>query len=148
MDTTLAYIIVPMLKLLKEKKHGAPMVDAKDVPKELRPSKEEIERHNIDGETDPNFIKRWEWVMDEMIFAFESRLIDWEDQFYTGQHDVITVPVDGNGNEVPEDEAVVFEWRKGPNDTFKVDRKGLEAYQKRIDNGFKLFGKYYLSLWD
>lgn len=148
MDTTLAHIVVPMLKLLKEKKYGSPMIDLKDVPKELRPTKKEIEKFNEDGETDPKFFKRWDWIMDEMIFAFESRLIDWEDRFYSGEHDVITVPVDDNGNEVPEDEATLFEWRKGPNDTFEVDRKGLDEYQKRIDNGFRLFGKYYLSLWD
>ena len=149
MDTTLAHVVVPMLKLLKEKKHGAPMVDVKDVPKELRPTPEEIEAFKVNGTTDPNFFKRWEWVMDEMIFAFESRLDDrWEEQFYSGEHDTYTVPVDKNGNEVPEDEATMFEMRKGPNDTFKVNRKGLKAYQKRIDNGFKLFGKYYLSLWD
>ena len=149
MDTTLAHIIVPMLKLLKEKKQGAPMIDIKDVPKELRPTPEDIEKFKEDGTTDPKFFDRWEWVMDEMIFAFESRLEDsWESKFYSGEHDMYTVPVDKNGNEVPEDEAKLFELRKGPNDTFKVDRKGLKAYQKRIDNGFKLFGKYYLSLWD
>jgi len=149
MDTTLAHIVVPMLKLLKEKKQGAPMIDLKDVPKELRPTPEDIEKFKEDGTTDPNFFERWEWVMDEMIFAFESRLDDsWEDQFYSGEHDTYTVPVDKDGNEVPEDEAELFEMRTGPNDTFKVDRKGLKAYQKRIDNGFKLFGKYYSSLWD
>ena len=149
MDTTLAHIIVPMLKLLKEKKQGAPMIDIKDVPKELRPTPEDIEKFKEDGTTDPKFFDRWEWVMNEMIFAFESRLEDsWESKFYSGEHDMYTVPVDKNGNEVPEDEAKLFELRKGPNDTFKVDRKGLKAYQKRIDNGFKLFGKYYLSLWD
>ena len=149
MDTTLAHIIVPMLKLLKEKKQGAPMIDIKDVPKELRPTPEDIEKFKEDGTTDPKFFDRWEWVMDEMIFAFESRLEDsWESKFYSGEHDMYTVPVDKDGNEVPEDEAELFEMRTGPNDTFKVDRKGLKAYQKRIDNGFKLFGKYYLSLWD
>ena len=30
-DVTLAHIIVPMLKQLKEKKHGAPFVDNEDV---------------------------------------------------------------------------------------------------------------------
>jgi hypothetical protein len=39
MDHTLAPIILPMLVQLKETKHGAPMVDMKDVPKELRATK-------------------------------------------------------------------------------------------------------------
>ena len=37
---------------------------------------------------------------------------------------------------------------KGPNDTSKYDLKGAKAYQKRITNGFRLFGKYYENLWD
>ena len=30
----------------------------------------------------------------------------------------------------------------------KVDRKGLKAHNTRIDNGLRLFGKYYRALWD
>ena len=37
MDETLAPIILPMLKQLKETKHGAPAVEFKDVPEELHP---------------------------------------------------------------------------------------------------------------
>jgi hypothetical protein len=36
MDDTLAPIILPMLVQLKETKHGAPIVDDEDVPKELK----------------------------------------------------------------------------------------------------------------
>jgi hypothetical protein len=73
MDHTLAPIILPMLVQLKETKHGAPMVDMKDVPKELRPSKKEIDAYNKDGTTDENFFVRWDWVMDEMIYAFDCK---------------------------------------------------------------------------
>jgi len=30
----------------------------------------------------------------------------------------------------------------------KVDHKGLKAHNARIDNGLRLFGKYYRALWD
>ena len=30
----------------------------------------------------------------------------------------------------------------------KVDWDGLKAWQKRKENGFRLFGKYYEALWD
>jgi hypothetical protein len=30
----------------------------------------------------------------------------------------------------------------------KVDRAGLEAWQARKSNGYRLFGKYYEALWD
>ncbi len=39
MDHTLAPIILPMLVQLQETKHGAPMVEMLDVPKELRATK-------------------------------------------------------------------------------------------------------------
>jgi hypothetical protein len=147
MDNTLANIILPMLKQLKENKQGAPNVDLQDVPTELWPTTTEQKKYQRNGETDPNFFKRWDWVMDEMIFAFESKFNDWEDQFYSGEHDRITIPVDEDGNEVAREDAVYYEWRQGPNDTFKIDLEGLKAYQERISNGFQLFGKYYESLW-
>ena len=74
MDHTLAYIIEPMLKQLKLTKHGAPDVDNKDVPKELRSDA-------IEGDVSVTHFKKWDWVMDEMIFAFESKHNDWEEQF-------------------------------------------------------------------
>jgi hypothetical protein len=37
---------------------------------------------------------------------------------------------------------------KGPKDTFDINMKGRKAYEKRIQNGFVLFGKYYQNLWD
>jgi len=73
MDHTLAPIILPMLIQLKVEKHGAPQVDYEDVPKELRPSKKEIAAYNKDGTTDKNFFVRWDWVLDEMIYAFDCK---------------------------------------------------------------------------
>jgi len=141
MDDTLSHIILPMLKQLNATKQGAPIVDNKDVPEELRSV-------DIEGDVGVTYFKKWDWVMDEMIFAFESKHVDWEKQFQSGEQDRITVPVDKDGNEVPEEKAVLYEWRKGPNDSFEIDMKGSTAYQKRITNGFRLFGKYFECLWD
>lgn len=150
MDHTLAYIIVPMLKQLKETKHGAPAVEFKDVPQELLPP--DVEAFNKlyaqNGETDENFFKRWDYVLDEMIWAFEQKLIDWEDQYSSGEVDRISVPIDKDGNEVPEEDAEFHRWDKGPNDTYEVDWEGRKVHQDRMTNGFRLFGKYYESLWD
>jgi hypothetical protein len=71
LDVTLAHIIYPALVELKKTKHGAPFVDYEDVPEELRPGSEWIDKYNYDGETDPDFFNRWEWIMDEMIWAFD-----------------------------------------------------------------------------
>ena len=140
MDHTLALIVVPMLKQLKETKHGAPLVDNADVPDRLRTNILDDFKYKEDGTTDKHYFARWDWVLDEMIFAFASKFEDWEDQFYSGKHDVYFKELDdGSG---------MSELKHGPNDTFKVDREGMQAYQDRISNGFRLFGKYYEGLWD
>ena len=115
MDHTLAPIILPMLKQLKETKHGAPWVAVADVPKELRPTKKQLMDYEKDGTTDPKFFERWDYVLDEMIWAFEQKCRDdWMSDY----------------------------------DYNKWDSEGANAHQARMTNGFKLFGKYYESLWD
>ena len=134
MDHTLGYIVLPMLKQLKETKHGAPFVDNNDVPKELRSD-------SIEGDIGVTHHLKWDWVIDEMIFAFETKggsSEDWEDQFRTGKYDIQWKKLEGGHSEM-----VI-----GPNDTSKYDMKGAKAYQKRVTNGFRLFGKYFENLWD
>ena len=136
MDYTLAHIILPMLKQLKENTHGSPHVDDDDVPEHLRSTlvSDKKNEHDIDD----NHHLRWEWVLDEMIFAFENKLDDsWEDQFRTGKIEFLTKKLDNGMSELV----------RGPNDTSKTDWEGRKAYAKRISNGFRLFGKYYEGLW-
>jgi hypothetical protein len=139
MDDTLAPIILPMLKQLNKSKHGAPWVDMEDVPEELRVTEEQVAKTNETGEVDDNHFARWEWVMGEMIWAFEQKMIDWEDQYTTGKYDWVF--------EKTEDDKY-SEMKEGPNHTAVTDWEGRKAHQKRISNGFRLFGKYFESLWD
>ena len=125
MDHTLAHIVVPMLKQLKATKHGAPFVDNEDVPEEWRMSEEETDRFNKDGTSDDKFFARYDWVLDEMIWAFEQKLTYWEDEYYE---------FDDN--------------HKLGNKPKRWDDEGMQAHQERMSNGFRLFGKYYESLWD
>ena len=130
MDSTLAPIILPMLVQLKETKHGSPNVDDEDVPKRLRSTKKQQEKYNKDGSTDPKFFERWDWIMDEMIWAFEQKCRDhWEEDYY-GPY------IEGDDGKFLNGR---FEW---------TDDKGRNAHQERMTNGFKLFGKYFESLWD
>jgi hypothetical protein len=139
MDHTLAYIVLPMLKQLKATKHGAPQVDIDDVPKHLKPTKKALAAYNKDGTTDEQFFERWDWVMSEMIFAFDSKVNDgWEDQFETGTSDIQWKTLEGGMGEMV----------RGPNDTKEYDWEGRKKYEERIANGFRLFGKYYQNLWD
>lgn len=130
MDHTLAPIILPMLKQLKETKHGAPNVDMNDVPENLRINDPESKAFWSNGETDEKFFDRWNWIMDEMIWAFEQKVKDnWEDEYY--------------GPYIRSEDGSMmgghFEW---------TDYEGLKAHQDRMSNGFRLFGKYYENLWD
>ena len=89
MDGTLAYIILPMLKQLQKTKHGSPHVEDKDVPKELRSTSAPPKKNEWD--TDDLWHKRWEWVLDEMIYSFEHCHPDndWEAAYHkNGEFDV------------------------------------------------------------
>ena len=147
MDHTLADIILPMLKQLKATQHGAPYVDDEDVPKELR-SIYALPKDEYD--TDGNHFKRWDWVLGEMIFAFEHLVNDdWEDEFHSGVSDWTHVKSDKTfTNPITGVEEATYQMVKGPNDTYKCDYEGMQKVHQRIDNGLRLFGKYYRGLWD
>jgi hypothetical protein len=130
MDYSLSFIVVPMLKQLKETKHGSPFVDDEDVPEELKSTSAPPKEN--DWDTDENHFKRWDWALNEMIWAFEQNLdTNSEDKFF--------------------DHA---EWDEKEKDfgknlhKIKIDQPGLKAHQDRKANGFRLFGKYYQGLWD
>lgn len=110
MDHTLSLIILPMLKQLRETKHGAPWVDDEDVPDFIKsttaPPKEQ------DWDTDDYHFIRWDWVLNEMIFTFENIVSD--------------------------------DWHE----KMQLDKDEFTYYNNRIDNGLRLFGKYYRALWD
>jgi len=141
-DCTLADIILPMLKQLNAEKHGAPHVDDEDVPMELQswtsPAKDEYD-------TDGHHFARWDYVLNEMIFAFECKVDDtWQEKFSSGEHDMKSVPCAWD----TEGKPTLYNLQKGPNDTYKCDYEGIAEVQKRITNGFRLFGRYFENLWD
>ena len=140
MGETLGYIIRPMLYQLKASKHGSPFVDDEDVPEHLRSTTAAPKENEWD--IDSNHHARWDWILDEMIFAFESldggTNADWEDQFTTGKYDFRSVK--------QEDDTYLMV--QGDKHTAETDWDARRAYAKRVENGFRLFGKYYQSLWD
>jgi hypothetical protein len=147
MDHTLSYIILPMLKQLQKDKHGAPFVDDEDVPEELKSTSAPPKENEWD--TDDNHFKRWDYALNEMIFAFEHKVDDsWEDAYRSGNFDTIWIPVDKDGNEVPKGEHKYYQMKDGPKHTYQCDYDGLQAVHNRMKNGFRLFGKYYEGLWD
>jgi hypothetical protein len=135
-DNTLAMIIHPVLVKLKEQKHGSPDVDDEDVPEHLRSTAATplTEEEKNTGHIDDLWVRRWDWVLDEMIWAFgEHANPEWDMQFCSGVSDLKVI----DGNLV-----------NGPNDTFKIDMNTKELHIKRMENGRRLFAKYYFALWD
>jgi len=134
MDHTLALIAHPMLVQLRDTTNGSPFIEFEDRPEHLIGTVPVRER----GDIDEFHHDAWQWVLTEMIHAFESKLQDdWQDQFWSGESDW-EILEKGDFSEMVE----------GPNHTLKMDYEGMAIYQERISNGFRLFGKYYENLWD
>lgn len=128
MDYTLSKIVLPMLKQLKETKHGSPNTDDDDVPDHLKSiNSKKVSEYDVDE----NHFARWDWVLGEMIWAFEQNVdTNSEDQFY-------------DHSQVDKKSSFTEQISK-----IKIDHDGLSAHSERKANGFRLFGKYYQGLWD
>jgi hypothetical protein len=147
-DSTLSPIILPLLKQLYATKHGSAHVDLEDVPEALRANSHsdfsdqktfDFYHENSDNIDYEMVHKRWDWVLNEMIFAFDH-LVDrtWEDKYHSGEHDITWTKMENGCSQMGH----------GPNDTYKCDYEGLQEEWNRVDNGLRLFGKYFRNLWD
>ena len=132
-DHTLADIILPGLRQLKATKHGAPHVDDEDVPEYLRSYMAQPKENEWD--TDSLHFMRWDWILDEMIWAFEQKVDD---------------DADGKFFDHSECGDEKFPWNKDGQYVSKIkyDKEGHAKWQARKANGFRLMGKYFEALWD
>jgi len=131
-DHTLSLIIAPLLIELKKHKQGSGYIHDCDVPEHLR-STAPGARDGCENtwDTDANLHKRYEWFLDELIWAFTQHKSDDEtDKFYD------------HGEKVPGEDLMQSIGR------IKVDYPGLEAHNARKQHAFQMFGKYYETLWD
>jgi hypothetical protein len=128
-DHTLALIIAPLLQKMKEDKQGSPKVDDADVPEHLK--RTAVAPTENEWDTDDNWHPRWDYVLDEMLWAMQQIASNNEtdDQFF-------------DDSEVDESKSVMDQIH-----AIKVDREGLKAHQDRIQKGCELFGKYFQALW-
>jgi hypothetical protein len=131
MDHTLADIILPMLKQLKETKQGAPYTEDSDVPEYLRSYMAQPKENEWD--TDSLHFMRWDWILAEMIWAFEQKTDDDADSKFFDHSEV---------------DRSAKPWDSDSHKQVKYDREGHQKWQDRKANGFRLFGKYYENLWD
>jgi len=137
-DHTLADIILPGLRQLQATKHGAPHTDDEDVPEYLRSYMAQPKENEWD--TDSNHFMRWDWILDEMIWAFEQKVKDDADSKFF-DHSAYEDQGDTDHkkwlNDLTEGVSKV-----------KYDKDGHQAWQDRKANGFRLMGKYFENLWD
>ena len=147
MDATLSKIALPMLEQLQATKQGAAFVDDEDVPPELRSTAAPPKANEWD--TDDNFFKRWDWVLYEMIHAHRSKVDpDWEEKYWTGEWGKTVWKETDHTYPNPETGEPEPTYTMEHTGDRKCDWDGLKKEQERIQNGFRLFGKYYSSLWD
>jgi hypothetical protein len=157
MDSTLTPIILPMLKKLKAEKHGDPFTDDADVPEHLRSTAAPPKENEWD--TDEFHSARWDWIMDEMIWAFEQlNDPDNDDQFRKGEMDILWQAYDKDDNKIGEPQELSarekikgvthYQMVDGPKHTMVTDYEAMKAHHARIANGLRLFGVYFRALWD
>lgn len=121
MYSDLTLIILPMLKDLQGIKHGAPHIEDEDVPEHLRSTTAPPKENEWD--LDDRWFERWEYVIEEMVWAFEQIVYDDDFEYEPCYH----IRPDGSLGEWMKDEAA--------------------EYNARIQNGTILFGKYFRNLW-
>jgi hypothetical protein len=151
LDHTLAHIILPALIQLKEEKHGVPSEVVNDVGGEDWNPQDSFdfykETHN---EAWDIAAKRWDEILDKMIWSFEQLIKDdYSAQYHhgTSEYDWIksdkTYPNPITGKIEPTWQMV----DKNP-DAHWYDSVGHQLHEERMQEGFDLFGKHYRSLLD
>lgn len=141
-DGTLALIILPMLKQLKETKHGSPG----SMPAFAYTSDSTqlcFDFYEEDDELAWNTgHQQWTEILDEMIWTFEQLQPDcnWEEQYWKVHPEL-------DLDDYPEDEgkeSIPVRWKVEG----ECDWDGRAAHEQRIVEGLKNFGIYFQNLWD
>ena len=138
-DYTLAQIIHPMLTVLKETKQGAPHVADEDVPEELRSTSCAPKENEWD--TDENWFKRFDWVLDEIIFSMQEIANGNENEppYHTKTGTIEFGEIDPKKGTGP----LIFDgWESTPESV-----AANKAYHDRVQNGCRLFGLQFQNLW-
>jgi hypothetical protein len=151
LDHTLALIIYPALIQLKNTKHGVPHSVVEDVGGESYQSQQCFdfykETHDMAFEIG---CKRWDVILDKMIWSFEQLLKDDFDSLYhhgEAKYDWVTSdkkfanPLSGKIEDT-------YQMVDTNPDEHWYDVEGHHLHQNRVQEGLELFGKYFQNLWD
>lgn len=150
LDHTLALIILPALIQLKATKQGVPAEFADSggdgTSKQLC---FDFYSETSNDAFDEN-VKKWDEILDKMIWAFEQIATDEYDSLY--HHGRADYDFEKTGqtffNPITGKQETTYKLvDKNPNEHW-YDYVGHRLHEERIQEGLNLFGKYYRNLWD
>jgi hypothetical protein len=150
MDHTIAQIIYPMLIQLKNTKHGLPseFVDVGGADYEAQGSFEFYTETPDEAWNDGS--KRWDDVLDKMIWSFgQLAYEDYDDKYHHGKGDYDWVKTDKTyPNPITGKVEETYQMVDKNPDEHWYDYIGHQKHEERIQEGLDLFGKYFRNLWD
>ena len=150
LDHTLASIIYPALLQLKATKHGVPSEFA-DVGGEDYHSQDSFDFYKESAqESFEQACKRWDDVLDKMIWSFEQLLKDnYDDLYHHGKSEYDWVKTDKQfANPLTGKMEDTFQMVDKDPEAHWYDAEGHKLHEEKIQEGLELFGKYYQNLWD
>ena len=150
LDHTLALIIYPALLQLKKTKHGVPNEFA-TVGGEDYTDQDSFDFYKESTqESFEEAIKKWDEVLDKMIWSFEQILKqNYNDLYHHGKIELDWKKTDKMFlNPITGKMEKTYEMvDKNPNEHW-YDIEGHMLHEDRIQEGLELFGKYFRNLWD
>jgi hypothetical protein len=151
LDHTLAHIILPALMQLREEKHGVPSEVVNDVGGEDWSAQDSFDFYKESHTESWNIAaKRWDEILDKMIWSFEQLVKDdYSSQYHHGKGEYDWVETDRlYPNPVTGKMEATYQMVDKNPDEHWYDHVGHQLHEERMQEGFELFGKYYRSLWD
>lgn len=150
LDHTLAKIIYPALLQLKVEKHGVPGIFVEVGGEDYSDQMSFDFYSESHDEAWKEGAKRWDEILDKMIWAFQQLSSDdYSSQYHHGKADYDWIKTDKTypnpvtGKVEPTYQMV----DKNPEEHW-YDHVGHQLHEERIQEGLELFGKYYRNLWD
>lgn len=149
-DHTLAHIIYPALLQMKGQKQGVPADLIDNIGGENYSDQMSFDFYSETyNESFEVACKRWDEILDKMIWSFEQVMKDDYDSLYHhGKADYDWVETDRlYPNPVTGKLEKTFQMVDKDPDSHWYDVEGHQLHEDRIQEGFELFGKYFRSLW-
>jgi len=150
-DHTRAHIIYPALLQLKATKHGVPSGIVDNVGGEDWSNQESFDFYKeTHDESWTIAAKKWDEILDKMIWSFEQLLKgEYDDQYHHGDADFDWVKTDKTfPNPITGKMEATFQMvDRNPSEHW-YDVEGHKLHEERIQEGIELFGKHFRNLWD